>query len=158
MWSWLLGVCLAGDLLAPTLPDLDASLDQSERLLDEVGEAEHRLAAAQAAWLEAGCERAACARPVAIDVAAGARGAGQALRDRLQSARAELVRAERIAAFAPLRPLVDPARLTRLDALRDRVDRALRAYLARSAWAAAWIEPALRRLGVGPAPCVVETP
>lgn len=149
MIAWLLVSALAGDLLAPTLRDLDASLDRSEHLADRARAAEIDLAGAQAAWIEGGCDTG-CPRSLAVTLVARSREAGAELRAALQSARAELHRGSGMASFATLRPLVDPRRATRVSELSTRIERASRAYLARVAWAERWMEPEARRLGL---PC-----
>ncbi len=152
MIPWLLASALAADLLAPTLRDLDASLDRADLLAERARAAEIDLAGAQAAWIEDGCD-VGCPRSRAVPLVARSRQAGAELRATLQSARAEIERALGMASFATLRPLVDPRRASRVGDLRSRIDRASRAYLARAAWAERWIEPEARRLGLPSPEC-----
>jgi hypothetical protein len=63
-----------------------------------------------------------------------AQAAGHEGRDLLQSARAELARAQRAAGCATVAPLLDERRQAALDALTRRTESASRGWLVRSAW------------------------
>lgn len=142
--------------LAPTLQDLDASLDRATRLLARAAEAEDTLATAQLAWVDDRCPEGACPRVRVVDLVGDQLEAGRSLRADLQGARAELDRTRRMVAFAPLRSLLDPGRQARLDALLREVERRGRAYAARVAWTRAFVQPWATRAGVSQAVCPPE--
>jgi hypothetical protein len=132
----------SGDhLLAPTVEDLDRSLARVERLLERAEEEGDRLADAQRAWVDEGCVLWTCPPGRAAALAVASRAAGHDGRDLLQSARAELDRAERMATFGAVRPLVEGPRARRKAALGPRLDAAVRTWLVRAGWQRRWIEP-----------------
>jgi hypothetical protein len=154
-----LGTAVAGDeLLVPTLQDLDVGLTRLERLLDEAGDAEARLAGAQLAWATERCGDGACTVRRAGDLVLAARLAGHEERTWLQGARAELRRVQRAAAFEAVAPLVDPPRARKLADAAAEVKRASRAWLVRSSWHATYVEPwaAVHPEALAVATCPVE--
>ncbi len=150
----LLALGLASEpMLAPTLQDLDASLLRVARLMQRAGEHEDDLAAVQALWVDDGCTERKCTAARVADLVQQQREAGSRLRQDVQGARAELVRADRMVVFPPLLPLVDSDRKAQLDALRIETDRRSRSYAARAAWARVLVEPVAVQQGLAPEIC-----
>lgn len=127
-------------LLAPSIADLDRSLDRLERLLDAAEEADAAWSSAQRAWVLAECPAWRCKSAVGARLAATARGAARRTRTFAQSARAEWVRARRILSFDAVRPLVREARAQRAARLLARLEQASRRYAVRLAWNERYVE------------------
>lgn len=134
-WGLLVGLGARGsDLLAPQRGDLDASLDRVAGLLDGGRVALSALAAAQAAWVEERCAASRCPVARGVVLIVTTQDAGHDARDLVQSARAELDRAEHIASAETVGPLLDPARRRRLAALSEEVEAVARGWETRAAW------------------------
>ncbi len=153
---WLAVGLASEPMLAPTLQDLDASMLRVARLMERAAEHEDDLAAAQALWVDDRCSEQQCTAARVADLVRQQREAGSRLRQDVQGARAELVRADRMVVFPPLHPLVDSDRKARLDALRTETDRRSRSYTARAAWARALVEPLAVQQGLAPEICPPE--
>lgn len=134
-------VCAPPDLLAPSIDDLDASLERLERRVEEARASDESWARAERAWLDAGgaehrCRPVeACARRV-VELRAAAREA----RWFAQAARAEWLRSRRMTEFPPLRVLVRGGRARRWGTLTRAVERATRVYVTRLAWHRRFVE------------------
>lgn len=140
---WLT-MCLAlgsDVLLAPRIEDLDRSMTRVAEILVEAQVQVSRLAEAQNAWVEDGCVSRRCGLDRGVALVVESRDAGHRARDLIQSARAELARAQRAAAFEAVQPLLDKERRRRLAELATRIDEDVRAWSARSAWQAHYVEP-----------------
>lgn len=130
------GAALAGDeaTLAPRVADLDASVGRATRLLDDAKLFQDQMALAQSRFVAEGCALGACPKPRAAQLIVDVQAGGHAARDLLQSARAEVGRAERIGAAPMIQPLLDPGRREALVRLAARAERARRGWLVRTAW------------------------
>ncbi len=101
---WLAVGLASEPMLAPTLQDLDASMLRVARLMERAAEHEDDLAAAQALWVDDRCSEQQCTAARVADLVRQQREAGSRLRQDVQGARAELVRADRMVVFPPLHP------------------------------------------------------
>lgn len=147
---------VAEGLGIPDLARLDRSLDRTEVLLLDARDAVATLGDAQSAFALEGCVRGACPEARAVALLRTAQTAGHRARDAVQSARAELARARRMADAPTVAPLLDGPRRHRLGQLGSRTDDASRTYAIRVAWYErymagwAWVH---RRILATPAPC-----
>lgn len=140
--SALLGLLAAApNLLAPSLEDLDQSLDRTEGLLEQAEEEDVTWSAAQRAWVSARCTmRGGCSTELSARLAVLLRGAARRTRAFAQSARAEWARAERIRAFDAVWPLVGEDRGRRWRDLERRLDRVSQRYAIRLGWNTRFVE------------------
>ncbi len=124
----------APPLLAPSVHDLDRSLDRVARLLDRAEEADGRWSLAQRAFVSLGCPSWRCASDEGRPVAARLDSAAVDHHRATQGARAEWARAQRILGFEAVRPLLGPGRRDRAESLEARLLTLSRRYVARLAW------------------------
>lgn len=143
-------------LLAPSVADLDKSLDRIESLLGRSQKSDTRWSKAQKDWLKT-CVRSPCPRDVGATQILELRAAARSTRVFIQSARAEWSRAERIRSFQAVRPLIQGPRNQRREEVFIRLDRAERRFAIRLAWnerfAETWatrFAEALKRTACGP--------
>lgn len=129
--------------LAPGPDELVTSLERAELLLDEaavIGQAASRLqnAFGQDRVLTT---KVACNQTKTMSYGARAQVYGQAHRDQVQTASAEVDRLERLAAAPTVAPSMDPELTARVEAARARVDAAIRDVRVQAAWHERYILP-----------------
>ena len=130
--------------LAPGPDALLASLERAEQLLEESRAIGHATTRLQNAF---GADRASgtvtCTMQATLSYGARAQVFGQAHRDRVQSASAEVDRLERLAAAPTVAPVVDAQLSARVSSARDRVDAEVRSVRVHAAWHERYILPRL---------------
>lgn len=140
MNAWLLLLLtLPGEPLAPSVLDLDASLDRLEQLTERAERTERSWAATERRFFDR-CVMLRCASHLGARLVAQSRGEARELRAFAQSARAELGRARRMASVETVRPLVRGEREARMRTLDARARRAADRYVTRLAWHDRYVE------------------
>lgn len=135
MIAWLLALALADDAkLAPTFDDLDVALDRTLVLVIQAEAHLEVMSDAQSGWVARACTANKCPWKVGAELVATARKAGHEARDVVQSARAQLERAQTIADSPLLAPLLDDVQRDRVVYVERETEALVKAYLVRTAW------------------------
>lgn len=160
LWAALLVPSLVAAppaLLAPSVADLDKSLDRVQRLIERAEALDRSWGKRQQGWVLARCPTWACSAEVGAEIVLDLRQAARDMRRFAQSARAEWARADRIRTFDAVRPLVRGTRVRRWQTLEERLDRVSLRYSVRAAWNDRFVEPwaatharTMARLSCGP--------
>ncbi len=130
-------------LLAPTLPETRAAIEQLDRL---AGSAEATALALfrvhnRFGELRSRAEgRPGCGDGWLVDLASRSRVLGSAFRDQAQSARAQAARAQRLMTAPTVQPLIDASTHYRAVQLFARIDVLERRYLEASVWQRTYVE------------------
>lgn len=144
MWIPLTAPLVAA-LVAPGPAELRAGTTAMEDRLataDALAEATGRLHGTWGEMLARGAKPDPCADPSVGSLVARSRVFGQAYRDAVQDARAELDRLGRIEAAPTVEPLLDEADRTAFAGYRVRVEHNVSVWLEMAAWQRRFIEPA----------------
>jgi hypothetical protein len=135
-------------LLAPGPEELDAAFTRTEWLLQRSAAIERALARLHNRWAEAnanGPPKNPCEDADAKSIAARARALGGALRDSVQSARAQKKRLERVYVSPTVAAIIDAKAKRRHDRLIEQVAHAQTRYAELRAWHHNEVERAVKR-------------
>ena len=128
------------DLLAPSIADLDRSLDRLQSALRSARDVDGRWSKLQEAWVTTECAVWACSSSIGAAQVVRLRAAARAGRRFAQAARAEASRTDRIRSFDAVGPLIQGARRRRVRRLLRELDLISRRFATRLAWNARFVE------------------